>query len=320
MTKVSLLAAARKALLSLVLLATFAACEKMPPVPQGEGPKTIYGTIASDKRFQLLTVAVVKAGLIQTLNDKKANLTLFAPTDDAFRAAGFKDAKDIAAVPEAALRALLLYHVLGSEVKSGAIPQAANTEVNTVANKPVFVTRTAGNAVFVNGVSVIQKDIDCTNGVIHAINRVLNPAVGNIVQTAQGNANLSYLVAAVIRASSGATNVAAVLSGTGPFTVFAPTNQAFINAGFPTIASINAAPADALTPILTYHVIGARVFSSDLVNNSTPATLNGGTVRILLGGGARVKGNKNLNPSNIILTDILTTNGVVHVIDQVLLP
>lgn len=306
--------------LALVAIVTFPACEKMPPFGDGEGPRTIFQTIASDKKFNFLTAAVVKAGLAQTLNDKKASFTLFAPTDDAFRAAGFKDIKDITNVPEATLKAILLYHVLGSEIKSTQIPQAANTEVNTVANKPIYVTRTASNKVFVNGIAVIIKDIDCTNGVIHAVNKVLMASVGTIVQTAQGNNNLTYLVAAVLRASQGSTNVAAVLSSAGPFTVFAPINQAFINAGFPTIASINAADPNTLTSILTYHVIAARVFSSDLVNNSTPQTVNGGTVKITLTGGAKVKGNSNATPSNIILTDILATNGVVHVIDQVLLP
>lgn len=303
-----------------IFLLLFAACEKMPPLPGGEGPKTIYQTIASDGRFTFLTVAVAKAGLIQTLNDKKAQLTLFAPTDDAFKAAGFKTPKDIADVPEATLKAILLYHALGSEVKSNAIPLAANTEVNTVAAKPVFVTRTNAGKVFVNGISVIQKDLDCTNGVIHVVNRVLQASVGTIVQTAQGNPNLTYLVAAVLRASQGTTNVAAVLSSAGPFTVFAPTNQAFKNAGFATIDAINATAADALTPILTYHVIGARVFSSDLVNNSDVPTVNGGTLRITLTGSPKVKGKTNATTSNIIITDILATNGVVHVIDQVLLP
>lgn len=303
-----------------LMILGFTSCDKFPPINEGGGKKTIYQTIASDSRFKLLTVAVAKAGLIQTLNDKEASLTLFAPTDDAFRRAGFKDAGDIAAVPEESLKAILLYHVLGSEVKSHQIPLAANSEVNTVANKPIFATRTSAGKVFINGVSVIQKDIDAKNGVVHAIDRVLLAAVGNIVATAQGNPNLSLLVAAVLRASQGDVNVAAVLSGTGPFTVFAPTNQAFINAGFANAAAFNSVDPNVLTPILTYHVIGARVFSSDLVNNSTPTTVNGGTVKITLTGGPKVLGKTNIKPSNIVITDILTTNGVVHVIDQVLLP
>lgn len=303
-----------------LIILSLSSCDKFPPINEGGGKKTIYQTIASDSRFKLLTVAVAKAGLIQTLNDKEASLTLFAPTDEAFKKAGLKDANTIAGVPEESLKAILLYHVLGSEVKSQQIPLAANTEVNTVANKPVFATRTSAGKVFINGVSVIQKDIDARNGVVHAIDRVLIAAVGNIVATAQSNPNLSLLVAAVLRASQGDINVASVLSGTGPFTVFAPTNQAFINAGFANAAAINGADPNVLIPILTYHVIGARVFSSDLVNNSNPATLNGGTVKIMLSGGAKVLGKSNTKPSNILITDIVTTNGVVHVIDQVLLP
>ena len=124
----------------------------------------------------------------------------------------------------------------------------------------------------------------------------------------------------MVRASQGSTNVAAALSGAGPLTVFAPTNQAFINAGFPTIESINAADPAALTSILTYHVVAARVFSCNLVDNAEVTTLNGGKLTIKLAGGAKVKGSSNSGPSNIVITDLVATNGVVHVIDQVLLP
>jgi len=123
-----------------------------------------------------------------------------------------------------------------------------------------------------------------------------------------------------LKASQGATNVVGVLSGAGPFTVFAPTNQAFIKAGFADANAINAADPNALTSILTYHVIAGRIFSSDLTNGETPATVNGETVTISLSGGPTVKGKSNSSPSNIIATDIVATNGVVHVIDQVLLP
>lgn len=306
------------ALLAILLLPT--ACHKLPPIPDNDDPKTIFGTIATDKRFKLLTVAIVKAELVDALNDKKSRLTLFAPTNEAFEKAGFRSENDIAAAPKETLKAILLYHVLGSKVRSTSIPQASNTPVTTLGGKDIFATRTAGGKIFINGVPVIQKDIECTNGIIHAVSGVLLPSVGTIVETAVGNESLSYLVAAVLRASQGTTNVAAVLSGAGPLTVFAPTNAAFIQAGFPTIASIEAADPNALTPILTYHVLAGRVFSSDLVNNSTPATVNGATVTILLSGGPKVKGNSNATPSNIIRPDVVASNGVVHVINAVLLP
>lgn len=285
-----------------------------------EGPKSIYQTISSDPQFSYLAVAVTKAGLAGALSDPKRSLTLFAPDNNAFIAAGFKSAEDLKAIPDAKLKAILLYHVLGSKVEADQIPQASNTPVATLNSQNIFATRTAAGKVFINGVSVTKANIGCTNGVIHRINRVLLPAVGTIVETAIANTNFSYLVAAVLRASEGSTNVAAVLSGAGPFTVFAPVNQAFINAGFATTDAIKAADPDALAKILTYHVIAGRIFSSDLTNNAEPSTVNGESVKILLGSGAQVQGKSNTSPSNIVATDIVTTNGVIHVIDQVLLP
>ena len=186
MTKIYSLSRRKAIYVAMLLTISFTACDKFPPMGDGDAPRTIFQTIASEKKFSLLTAAVVKAKLVETLNDKKNSLTLFAPTDDAFRAAGFKEIKDINNVSEETLKSILLYHVLGSEIKSTQIPQAANTEVATVAGKPVFVTRTAMSKVFVNGVTVINKDIDCTNGVIHVVNRVLMASVGTIVQTCPG--------------------------------------------------------------------------------------------------------------------------------------
>jgi uncharacterized surface protein with fasciclin (FAS1) repeats len=304
--------------LFLVGIAT-TACKKSNPGP-GK-PKTIYETIACDPQYSFLTAAVNKAGLVSALNQvAKTELTLFAPTNDAFKAAGFNSLGDLAAVPVDNLKSILLYHVLGSKVEADQIPQAANTPVTTLNGQPIYATRTSDNKVFINGVSVIKANIEASNGVLHAINRVLFPAAGNIVQTAIANPNLSLLVAAVLRASQGSTDVASVLSGAGPFTVFAPTNQAFINAGFADANAINAADPNTLTSILTYHVIAGRIFSSDLSDGITPATVNGETVTITLASGAKVKGKSNSTASNIVQTDIVTTNGVVHVIDQVLLP
>lgn len=294
-------------------------CKKtnMPP----GAPKTIYQTISWDPQYSYLTAAVNKAGLVDALNARgKSELTLFAPDNNAFIAAGFKTLADLKAVPDTTLKAVLLYHVLGSAVAADQIPLAANTPVNTLNGKPVYVTRTSAGKVFVNGVSVVKANIECTNGIIHGINRVLIPSVGNIVQTAVANPNLSLLVTAVLRASQGSTNVAVVLSSAGPFTVFAPTNQAFMNAGFANAAAINAADPNTLTSILTYHVLSGRIFSSDLSEGLKPATVNGKTVTISLKNGPTVKGLGNRTPSNIIQTDIVADNGVVHVIDQVLLP
>jgi uncharacterized surface protein with fasciclin (FAS1) repeats len=305
--------------LTLLVGIAISSCKKSNSGP-GK-PETIYQTISQNPDFSFLTAAVNKAGLVDALNTTdKTSLTLFAPTNEAFIAAGFKGISDLQAVPDATLKAILLYHVLGSKVEAAQVPQASNTPVATLNGQSLYATRTTDNKVFVNGVSVIKADIECTNGVIHDINRVLMPATGTIVATAIANPNLSLLVAAVLRASQGTTNVATVLSSAGPFTVFAPTNQAFINAGFADANAINAADPNTLTTILTYHVIAGRIFSSDLTDGEMPTTVNGEMLTISLTNGAMVKGKSNTTAANIVIPDIVTTNGVVHVIDQVLLP
>jgi uncharacterized surface protein with fasciclin (FAS1) repeats len=182
----------------------------------------------------------------------------------------------------------------------------------------VFVTKNAGG-VSVNGAKVTTPDLKAENGaIIHVIDAVLTNETKNIVALAQSNPNLSFLVAAVLRANEGTTKVVDILSSTGPYTVFAPTNDAFKKAGFATEAAIKAAsPAD-LAAILTYHVVAARVYSANLTNGQV-TTANTGKLTIDATN-ATVKGAKNAAASKIIGVNIPASNGVVHLIDNVLLP
>jgi hypothetical protein len=282
--------------------------------------KTITMLVSENSNLTLLRAAVLRAGLANTLS-ADGTMTVFAPTNEAFAAAGLGTEAAINAVPVETLKGILMYHVLSQKYAAANIPNGT-TELTTASNAKAYVTKNT-RGVYVNGNAMVTtSDVNASNGVVHIINKVLMPPSQNIVQLAQSNTNLSYLVAAVVRASQGSTNVAAALStsSTTGMTVFAPTNQAFINAGFATTDAIMAANPDTLASILTYHVIGARVFSSDLTEGAMPTTLNGGKVTITLTGGAKVKGSANATASNITATDILATNGVVHVIDQVLLP
>lgn len=324
-------------LLCLVLL--FSACQKErneTAQPDTFDPATIAGIITgadnnlasraasstqmgTKVQFNMLKYALAYTKLTPVLA-REGNYTLFAPSDEAFRAAGFSSYEDLRAVPVETLKAILTYHVLGAEVMAAAVPQAANTEITMLSDQQAYVTRTAAGAVYINGAAVVKADIDARNGVIHVIDRVLMPPVGTIVQTAVATPDYSLLVAAVLRASEGSLDVAAALSSAGPFTVFAPTNQAFRDLGFATEAAIMAADPETLIPILTYHVIAGRVFSSDLVDDATPTMLSGGTTTINLDGGATIKGTGNTVASRITKTDIVATNGVIHQIDRVLLP
>lgn len=286
---------------------------------QGIAPndQTIAGIVTSNSSFSTLSQAVTKAGLGATLSGN-GEFTVFAPNNAAFEASGITSST-LATLTADQTKDILLYHTLASKVASSAVPAGPNAKVTTAQGDPIYVTKDA-RGVFVNGWKVNQADIMASNGIIHSIERVLLPAPGNLVETAQGNENLTYLVAAVVRASQGNTNVANVLASTEGLTVFAPTNQAFINAGFPTIASIQAADPDVLTSILTYHVVGARAFSSDLTNNQALNTVQGGTLLVNIGNQVTIKGRTNSTASTVIAPNVLATNGVVHVIDQVLLP
>lgn len=298
----------------LAMAFSFNSCKKDE---ENSSPKTITDVVSANANFSTLKSAVVKAGLAATLSGP-GPFTVFAPDNEAFEGSGITSSV-IESLSDDQLKAILLYHTIGSKIMAAGVPSGPNAAVTTAGGGTLYVTKN-GNGVFVNGWKVTSADIAASNGVIHSIEHVLVPPAGNLVEVAQANSNLSYLVAAVIRASTGTTNVAAVLSSAGPFTVFAPTNQAFIDAGFPTIASIQAANPNTLASILTYHVLSARAFSSDLSDGQTLTTVNGGTIKVGLGSGATVIGNSNATAANISGVNIMATNGVVHVIDKVLLP
>ncbi len=298
----------------LFMLLTFSSCKKDEAE---ESPKTITNIVTENSNYSILESAVVKADLGSTLNGA-GPFTVFAPDDAAFNSSGITGSV-IQSLTADQLKDILLYHTLGSKVMAANVPAGPNAAVTTSGGETVYVTKN-NNGVFVNGWKVKTADIAADNGVIHSIEHVLMPPMGNIVEVAQSNDEFSYLVAAVLRASQGNTNVAAVLTSDGPFTVFAPTNQAFIDAGFPTIASIESADPNTLASILTYHVLDSRAFSSDLMNGQSLSTVNGEAFGVEIGSNATVKGNSNTSAANILAVNIMATNGVVHVIDQVLLP
>ncbi len=278
----------------------------------GNDLKTITEVVVDGDDFTLLEAAVVRAGLADAL--AQGTLTVFAPTDEAFQAAGFADVAAINATPVATLQAVLQYHVINAAVASSAIPAADNTAQTTLGGGTIYITKN-GSGVSVNGAVVTQADVSALNGVIHVVNKVLLPPAGNIVEIAADNPDFTFLVAAVTRANLGTT-----LATTSPLTVFAPTNAAFQAAGFPTIESIQSADVAALTDILTYHVVSARAFSTNLTNGAEVQTLAGETVRVNINNGVTVTGKGNSNPSNVVLANINAENGVIHVIDRVLLP
>jgi uncharacterized surface protein with fasciclin (FAS1) repeats len=294
----------------------FVSCKKDEDIPEVK-LSTLKAEIANRSDLSLMDLSVQKSGLSSKLDSAAASLTLFAPTNDAFAASKI-DATLINSLSLDQLKEIVLYHTIDVKYLSSELPDGPNAKVTTASGDSVFVTKNS-SGVYINGIKVQTANIMASNGVLHTISKVLVSPVGNLVEAILADTTLSYLAAAVVRASQGNVNVAALLSSGGVFTVFAPTNQAFRNAGFATVNDINAADPNVLSSILTYHVLAGRVFSSDLTEGAQPTTLAGGSVTISLVNGATVKGSGNTSSSNIIGTNIMGSNGVIHLIDRVLL-
>ncbi len=297
-------------------ITTFSSCKKDDPVPVPAPvpDPTVAGYVTKDTSFSILLAAVKKAGLDGTLNDASKTWTVFAPTNAAFRAIGYSVASVEAITTPAdisELSAILTYHVLSTKVLSTGVP--ASDAVTTVNTKKLFASNNV-NGVFVNGVKVIAANVPVSNGVIHAIGKVLIPPTKTIAEIVIDGANFSLLERAVITA-----NLAGTLGGPGKFTVFAPVNSGF-PAAYDTEAEINAAAPIALAGIVTSHAFATNIAAGDLVAGNTPATINPATtLTIALGSSPTVKITGSPNAaSGISGTDIIATNGIIHVIDKLL--
>jgi len=256
--------------------------------------------------FKTLVAALTKTKLLSTV--AKEQLTIFAPSDEAFAKLGL-NASNIGDVPN--LKEILLYHALEGKVYSTMLSSKFVPTLNGAAVK----INVDNNGVMVNDANVIYADVRALNGVIHIVDKVLFPPTKNLVEVALANApEFSILVAAVVKAG-----LAETLSTGGPYTVFAPTNAAFVTLlGELGATSLDDISVATLTKVLLYHVVNGRVYSSDLSTGEVP-TLNGkfnvnvSTLKITDAKGREA----GLVPS---LLNVQATNGVIHVIDRVILP
>lgn len=285
---------------------------------------TIAQFVASNEDYSSLAAALDAAGLTGTL-DGSGEFTVFAPDNAAFsaflNANGFASLED---VPVDVLTNLLLNHVVtGTNESQSLVTGYVNSLAKfgtTEANLSLYIDVTSG--VSINGVSnVTVPDVPASNGVIHGVDAVIG--IPTIVTQATANANFSVLVDALVAASDSNIDYVALLSGSAnsPFTVFAPTNDAFSNLLTSLeLNSLNDVPQELLQTILNYHVIaGANVREENLVDGQTATTFQGEDITISLSDGAQIIDASGM-ASNIIVTNVQTGNGVAHAIDKVLLP
>lgn len=283
-----------------------------------DGPGNLVEVAQSRSEFSILVEAVVAAGLAGTLSGP-GPFTVFAPTDTAFAALltelGVTKAQLLA--DRALLTTVLTYHVLPARVPASAVPGVLGQPVTTVQGG-AFKIESSGGLKITDGrnrvATITATDVDASNGVIHVIDRVLLPANRNIVQTAQATPSLSILVEAVV-----AAGLVDTLSAPGPFTVFAPTDTAFA-ALLTELGQTKAqllANKTLLTSVLTYHVLASRVLKAQVPLNASITTVQGGTFTV---GSDLAITDARGRKAAITATDIFTSNGVVHLIDKVILP
>jgi uncharacterized surface protein with fasciclin (FAS1) repeats len=276
----------------------------------------IVETATDAEGFSTLVAAVSAADLVATLQGD-GPFTVFAPTDEAFT--NFLEAKDLSAdqlLESPDLADILTYHVLASEVLAEDAIAVASSDENVVytVNGQGLALSLSGEDLYINLSKVISPDILASNGVIHAIDAVLEPPMergeptASIVDIALADPeNFSSLVDALTSA-----DLVTALEGEGPFTVFAPTNEAFKKIPEDTL---NGLSIEQLTAILKQHVVSGEVdsISAFALNGDSADTLAGDDISIDI-----VDGKLMVQGATVVLTDIYATNGVIHVIDTVI--
>jgi len=286
---------------------TLTSCEKSDEMTPA-GDMTIAQYASGDGNFSILVQALTKANLVNALNGE-GNFTVFAPTNAAFDALFSQlGVSGIADLSAETLTPILLYHVLGEEKKSTMLSEGYYNTLSPAQGSFLSMRVSLNGGVKINKeTTVITADVDVKNGVIHAIDKVLLPP--SVVDLALSNESFSILVQAVVKAG-----LAGTLSGSGPFTIFAPTNAAFealfTKLGISGIADLT---AEQLIPILKYHVVSGNIRSGELTTGSV-TTLNG-SFNVTLSPSPAIN-----STSDILATDVQATNGVIHVIDEVLIP
>lgn len=288
-------------LTNVIVTAAFAAMAT--PVLAGgtNDTKNIVQTAIAAGQFNTLVKAVEAAGLAGTLSGP-GPFTVFAPTDDAFAKLPKGALESLLKNPEA-LKGVLLYHVVPSKVLAADVVKLKSAK--TALGQSVKIDASKG--VRVDAATVVKTDIMASNGVIHVIDAVILPK-NDIIEAARSAGSFKTLLTAI-----DAAGLTETLRGEGPFTVFAPTDEAFAKLPKGTLEALLKDKAK-LTSILTYHVVAGKVMASDVVKLRDAKTVQGQSVTIDATSGVKVDG------ATVVKTDVAATNGVIHVIDAVILP
>jgi uncharacterized surface protein with fasciclin (FAS1) repeats len=294
----------RLAIVSCALLAATSIGFSTAAQPAGE---TIADKVSDSPQLTTLATAIELANLGSTLGG--GEFTVFAPTDQAFEKLGDEKLGKLTE-PEQRdlLRKVLTYHVVPGKLTAAEVLQ--RSFLTTVNGQRLDITLEKGTP-RVDRAAIVKTDIICSNGVVHLIDGVLTPATVSIAQTAKEAGGFKTLLAAAKAAS-----LVETLSSGGPYTVFAPTDEAFAKLGKNTIANLlKPENREQLAQILTYHVVPGSLYATAVSAAETLPTAANQNLRVRI-----ADGRLTINDSSVLKTDIEASNGIIHVIDTVLIP
>ena len=268
---------------------------------------SILNTAAKNGNFNTLVKALEITGLNNDLSGA-GPFTVFAPTDEAFAKLGQEKLEKIMLpANREMLKSVLTYHVVPGNVMAADVSKMA---FGTTLNGQRF-TVNAKNGVMIDNSKVVTPDIKCNNGVIHVIDTVMMPETKNVLEVAQGAGKFKTLWTAIQ-----AAGLTSTLESDGPFTILAPTDEAFAKLPAGTLENLLKPENKAqLVSILTYHVIPTRVFADQAMKTSTFKTVMGKDVKF-----TTTNNTPMVNNAKIVGTDVEASNGVIHVIDTVIMP
>lgn len=290
---------------------------------------TVAQTIKSGTNLTLFNAALVRTGLDTVLNNPDSMETVFVLTDQTMAQYGL-GASVIDTMNVDTLKKLLAYYIYNGVIEFSNYSASVLTNFSTEISDSdfIFITDSAGG-VFVNGISVPTTDVRASNGFLDILAQPIYPPAGTLLQIIQADTTLSFFDTAVLLTVSAGNNIYAQLTSGNIYTVFVPNNNAFRNAGYTTVDTVN---VNTLANFLSYHIVAGRYFTSDMsialsntavindtVTKATISTLPDSTIKVTSGLSFQVEGAADSVAANLYAPNIMARNGVIHKIDRVLL-
>ncbi len=292
-------------------------CNKKNPQSINYKTSTISYILANGTNTTLFESAIKQAGLDSTFNGA-GPFTVFVPTDDAMNQAGINQSVINSTSPSQS-KDLVLYHTIaGAAMTSSSLIGTKELKVVMANGDSVFITGDS-NAIWINGVPVIAVDLIAANGVLHALQGILIPPSKNLLQLINADTSLSFLSNAVQLATATPDSLTTDLVSGGPYTFFAPDNDAFRKLGYNSPQDLNTVNPDSLRLFITSNLVAQRLFSYDISDSSTLLTVNDSTLYFNLSGvAAQVQLKAHSNFSDIVSVNQMATNGVLFKVDEIL--